>query len=469
MEEPTNDYKTEIENDVLNKHYLLNLSPIDGRYHTLTKNINEYFSEYGFMKYRLEVEIKYILFISDFLPEIYKHEMSPQSKDEIYNIFNNFSIDDCKRIKEIEKVCNHDVKSVEYFIREKLNKLGLSYLNPFIHFGLTSQDINNTSITRSIKQYINNNYLPFIREIVKVLNTHSQNWKTICMLSRTHGQPAVPTTIGKEFRVFVYRLSKQIDILTEVEYYGKFGGAVGNLNAHYLAYPDIEWDDKLTNFLESELDLTREEFTTQIDNYENLSVVFDCVRRINTILIDLNRDIWQYISLDYLKQRVLQNEVGSSTMPQKVNPINFENSEGNLGIANTLLDFLSNKLPVSRMQRDLTDSTILRNLGTIFGHVSIAYSNLIKGLNKIYPNKEKLDEDLNNNVAILTEGIQVLLRKEGIENAYEKLKNISRGNLLTKEDLNNFADQLTNVSLETREKIKALTPLNYLGNSANFK
>ena len=445
---------------------LLNLSPIDGRYHSITSNIKNYFSEYALMKFRLEVEIKYLLFFLNTVKEL--ENISNENKVNILNISQNFDLDDCKKIKEFEKRCNHDVKAVEYFIRDKLNAINLSKLNPFIHFGLTSQDINNTAITRSLKLYINNEYIPYVTQIIKKINFHANNWKTISMLSRTHGQPAVPTTLGKEMRVFSYRLNKQLNILKKTEYYGKFGGAVGNLNAHYFAYPDYEWEEKLSEFLDSVLDLTRDEFTTQIDNYENLSTVFDCIRRINTILIDMNRDIWHYISLDYLKQSVKKEEVGSSTMPQKVNPINFENSEGNLGIANALLDFLSNKLPVSRLQRDLTDSTILRNLGTIFGHITISYNNLMKGLNKIYPNKEIINYDLNNNFSILTEGIQTLLRKEGIENAYEIVKDLSRGSDLTRDQIIEFAEQLENVSLDTREIIKSITPFNYLGNAMNF-
>ena len=441
---------------------ILNITPIDGRYYAKTRRLSNYFSEFGFMKYRVEVEIKYLLFLCRQL-EIDK---ILENKDKVLDIYNFFSIDDCMKIKEYEKKCNHDVKSVEYFIRDKLHNLGLSKFNQYIHFGLTSQDINNTSITKSLKDYVEKEYKPLLNKIISNVNEKSRFWGEIVMLSRTHGQPAVPSTLGKELRVFSYRLEKQLKILENINYYGKFGGAVGNLNAHYLAFPDIGWEVRLEEFLRDDLNLIREKYTTQIDNYENLAVLFDCVRRINTILIDLNRDIWQYISMEYLSQSFDNNEVGSSTMPQKINPINFENSEGNLMLANTLLDFMSNKLPVSRLQRDLTDSTVLRNVGSAFGYVEIAYENFLRGFGKITPNTIIINNDLNNNISILTEAIQIILRKEGIENSYEQVKNIFRGRTyITYDDFYRFIDEHDEISSESKNLLKQLTPEKYIGNS----
>lgn len=442
----------------------LNISPIDGRYHNKTRKLSGYFSEFGFMKYRVEVEIKYFIFLNKLLSN---HEVSIK-EPEILSILNNFCLEDCKRIKEIEDECRHDVKAVEYFIQEKFQtpSLNLSDYNQFIHFGLTSQDINNTSITKSLKDYIEKEYIPNLETIINSINEKARLWKDIVMLSRTHGQPAVPSTLGKELRVFSYRLEKQLDILRNVRYYGKFGGAVGNLNAHYLAYPDINWDKTLHDFLSNDLNLIRERYTTQIDNYENLAVVFDCLRRINTVILDLDRDVWQYISLEYLSQTFNKNEVGSSTMPQKINPINFENSEGNLMVANSLLDFMSNKLPVSRLQRDLTDSTVLRNIGSAFGYIEIAFSNFLVGLNKINPNTQIINKDLNNNISILTEGIQIILRREGIKNSYEKVKLMFRGKpYITYDDYNKFIDDLEELSDDARSVLKNITPETYIGNS----
>ena len=444
---------------------ILNITPIDGRYNAKTRRLSNYFSEFGFMKYRVEVEIKYLIFLGRQL-EI---EELVENEAKILEIYNLFSLEDCLKIKEFEKTCNHDVKSVEYFIREQLNNLGLSKFNQYIHFGLTSQDINNTSITKSLKDYLEKEYKPILSKIISSINEKSKFWGDIVMLSRTHGQPAVPSTLGKELRVFSYRLEKQLKILENVRYYGKFGGAVGNLNAHYLAFPDINWEVRLEEFLRNDLNLIRERYTTQIDNYENLAVVFDCIRRINTILIDLNRDIWQYISMEYLSQSFDNTEVGSSTMPQKINPINFENSEGNLMLANTLFDFMSNKLPVSRLQRDLTDSTVLRNIGSAFGYLEIAYQNFLKGFEKITPNFMVINTDLNNNISILTEGIQIILRKEGIENSYEQVKNIFRGKThITFDDFYRFIDGHDELSSESKKLLLQLTPEKYVGNSKIF-
>lgn len=444
---------------------ILNITPIDGRYNAKTRRLSNYFSEFGFMKYRVEVEVKYLLFLGKQLEfdELIKNEA------QVLDIYNLFNTEDCLKIKEIEKTCNHDVKSVEYFLRNKLEKIGLSKFNQYIHFGLTSQDINNTSITKSLKDYIEKEYTPILNTIIKSINEKSNFWGSIVMLSRTHGQPAVPSTLGKELRVFSYRLEKQMKILENIKYYGKFGGAVGNLNAHYLAYPDIGWEVRLEEFLRDDLNLIRERYTTQIDNYENLSVVFDCIRRINTILLDLNRDLWQYISMEYLSQSFDNDEVGSSTMPQKINPINFENSEGNLMIANTLFDFMSNKLPVSRLQRDLTDSTVLRNVGSAFGYVEVAYQSFIKGFGKITPNFIVINTDLNNNISILTEAIQIILRKEGIENSYEQVKNMFRGKThITYDDFYRFIDDIEELSSDSKNLLLQLTPEKYIGNSKIF-
>jgi adenylosuccinate lyase len=441
---------------------VLNITPIDGRYNSKTRRLSNYFSEFGFIKYRLEVEIKYLIFLGKQLEidDIISNE------NIILDIYKLFNLKDCDRIKEIELTCNHDVKSIEYFIREKLDGLELSNINQFIHFGLTSQDINNTAITKSLKDYLEKEFIPILNKIICAINEKSKFWNEIVMLSRTHGQPAVPSTLGKEMRVFSYRLEKQLDILNNIKFYGKFGGAVGNLNAHYLAYPDIGWEVKLEEFLKYNLSLKRERYTTQIDNYENLAVVFDCIRRINTIILDLDRDIWQYISMEYLSQSFEENEVGSSTMPQKINPINFENSEGNLMIANTLFDFMSNKLPISRLQRDLTDSTVLRNVGSAFGYVEIAYQNFLVGFNKITPNILVINRDLNNNISILTEGLQIILRKEGVENSYELVKEMFRGKQhITYDDFYLFIDNLDSISTYSKNILKELTPEKYIGNS----
>lgn len=439
---------------------ILNITPIDGRYRNKTSILNHYFSELGFIKYRLTVEIKYLLFLSKKL----KITNNEEEIDSINNIIKKFDCQECMRIKLYEQECNHDVKAIEYYLRQKLEDLELKKLNPFIHFGLTSQDINNMAITVSIKHFVSEIYILRLTNIITKINLFSDEWKEIVMISRTHGQPAVPTTLGKEFKVFAYRLEKQLKILGKVQYYGKFGGAVGNLNAHYFAYPEIDWDQEFDNFVAG-FGLEREVFTTQIDNYENLAVVFDCFRRINTILIDFNRDIWSYISINYFNQNYAKNEVGSSTMPQKINPINFENSEGNLLIANNLLDFMSNKLPVSRFQRDLTDSTVLRNLGTICGHILISFHNLVSGLEKITPNQEVISRDLENNYSVLSEAIQVILRKNNIEDGYEIIKEHFRNN--SKIDREVYRTIINKLKLNDKEKEKLLNlkHSDYIGNA----
>lgn len=439
---------------------ILNITPIDGRYRNKTSILNHYFSELGFIKYRLTVEIKYLLFLSKKL----KINIKEEEIDSINNIIKNFDCQECMRIKLYEYDCNHDVKAIEYYLRQKLEDLELKKLNPFIHFGLTSQDINNMAITFSIKHFVSEIYILRLTNIITKINLFSNEWKEIVMISRTHGQPAVPTTLGKEFKVFAYRLEKQLKILEKVQYYGKFGGAVGNLNAHYFSYPEIDWDQEFDNFVAG-FGLEREVFTTQIDNYENLAFVFDCFRRINTILIDFNRDIWSYISINYFNQNYAKNEVGSSTMPQKINPINFENSEGNLLIANNLLDFMSNKLPVSRFQRDLTDSTVLRNVGTICGHILISFHNLVSGLDKISPNQEVINRDLENNYSVLSEAIQVILRKNNIEDGYEIIKEHFRNNSKIDREVYRTIIKELKLNVKEKEKLLNLKHSDYIGNA----
>ena len=447
----------------INNYNILNVSPIDGRYYEKTKCLNNYFSEYGLIKYRLLIEIKYLIYFID----IIKIKITNAQLKSINDIIYNFNHREALIIKEYELKCNHDVKAIEYYIREKLNEVNMSFLNCYIHFGLTSQDINNMAITLSIKEFIYNIYVVKLKEIIKFIENQSINWKNIVMISKTHGQPAVPTTLGKEFKVFSYRLEKQLKLLNDIKYYGKFGGAVGNLNAHYFAYPTIKWDEEFKGFVNS-FGLIREKYTTQIDNYENLSVIFDCLKRINTILIDFNSDIWGYISINYFDQTYNDNEVGSSTMPQKINPINFENSEGNLLLSNNLLGFMSNKLPISRFQRDLTDSTILRNIGTIFGHILISFDNTLIGLKKISPNKNIIQSDLNNNYSVLSEAIQIIMRKNNIENSYEIIKSLFRkNNSLNKEVFKNIILKL-DLNETDKNKLLNLKHEDYIGNSNNL-
>ena len=438
---------------------ILSTSSIDGRYVNVTYPLQEYFSEYALFKYRVGVEIDYFIKLCNNL------NITTIDINYLNSIKNEFNKQECLKIKQIESEINHDVKSVEMYILNKFTETGYYHKN-LIHFGLTSQDINNVSISLIMKDYLNNLYFNNINKILNLINSKSELWKNKVIISKTHGQPAVPTTMGKEFKVFSYRLEKELQNLQKLEIYSKFGGAVGNLNAHYLAYPNIDWGNFADTFLNS-MGLKRNQFTTQIDNYESLSILFDNIKRINTILVDMCRDIWTYISMDYLKQKINRKEVGSSTMPQKVNPINFENAEGNLLMSISMLEFLSRKLPISRLQRDLTDSTILRNLGIVFGWCEIAYHNINIGLQKININDEKIEED-NNNLSVLTEGYQTLLRKWGDEDAYYKLKNLSRtNNKLTQEDLNNFIESL-NLDNSKKDELKNIKIENYIGNSSSY-
>ena len=441
------------------KNNLLCISPIDGRYHTYTKCLVNYFSEFALFKYRLLFEIIYFLYLKDInLPEL--NDLSNNDCTLIRTIYDNFTLQDCITIKNIEKKINHDVKAVEYFIQDKFDILGLTQYKSFIHFGLTSQDINNNSLTLSIKECIEDIIIPLLINILKDLFNKSQLWKNVIMISRTHGQPAVPTTLGKEINVFFYRIEKQLELLKNIKYYGKLGGASGNLNAHYAAYSDYHWDTLMDDFLER-FSLIRNTYTTQIDNYEDLSVLFDNLKRINTIFIDMNKDIWHYISINYIIQKFNNNEVGSSTMPHKINPINFENSEGNLLLANSLLNFMSEKLPISRLQRDLTDSTVTRSIGSIFGHMLIAYENFKKGFAKLDANTLVIKEDLHDNCVVIIEGIQVILKKYGISNSYELCKDLTRNNeLITMTHIKDFITNL-NVDEHIKNELYAIDVENY--------
>lgn len=437
---------------------LLAISPLDGRYYDNTNNLQDYFSEFAYIRMRIYIELHYFINLCNTL-------QIDISYDKINNIFLNFNILECEKIKKIESKIKHDVKSIEIYISNKFQEYNISHKN-LIHFGLTSQDINNTSITLSLNSYISNVYIIYIKDIIKILNYKYNNWSNIVMLSKTHGQPAVPTTLGKELYVFSYRLQKELNNLKNIKFYTKFGGAVGNLNAHYSAYPNINWNEFADNLL-SKLYLYRSQYTTQIDNYENLSIIFDNIKRINTILVDLCRDIWQYISMEYFLQNFSENEVGSSTMPHKINPINFENAEGNLLLSIALLEFFSRKLPISRLQRDLTDSTVLRNIGSIFGYCQISYDNLVKGLDNIIPNDIKITKDLEDNIIVITEGLQTVLRKYGDNNAYNKLKNFCRTNRkIDMNDINKFIDDL-DVSELCRNELLNININNYIGNCFN--
>lgn len=445
----------------MNLSPLTAVSPTDGRYHSRTLPLSAYFSEYALIKYRVKVEVSYFLFLSK--KGFFK--LSTQNQKKLEAIANNFSISDAEKIKETEKVTNHDVKAVEYFIKEKLKALHLEKFSEWVHFGLTSQDINNTSFPMMWKEAIANEYLPQINNLTATLKQLAAEWKHIPMLARTHGQPASPTRLGKEIMVFVERLEGQIKMLKSIPHSGKFGGATGNFNAHYAAFPKYNWKKFADEFLKQELGLQRQQYTTQIEHYDLLAAQFDNLSRINTILIDLCRDIWTYISMEYFRQRVKKDEVGSSAMPHKVNPIDFENAEGNFGIANAIFRHLAEKLPISRLQRDLTDSTVLRNIGVPLAHTSIALQSLEKGLSKLLLNKEKIDADLEHNWAVVAEAIQTVLRRERYPNPYEALKLLTRGNQhITKEVMHNFIDTL-DVSPKIRKELKAFSPHNYCGKS----
>ena len=436
------------------------VSPIDGRYHNKTEILTEYFSEYALIKYRVRVEVEYFIALCELpLPQLSTIDASCFEK--LRNIYKNFTPTEAQRIKDIESVTNHDVKAVEYFIKEEFDTLGLENYKEFIHFGLTSQDINNTSIPMSIKECVNEVYIPAVKELIDVLADYAEQWKDISMLARTHGQPASPTRLGKEIMVFVYRLKQQLELLQKTPISGKFGGATGNFNAHHIAYPERNWLECGKKFLSEKLGIEREEWTTQISNYDNLAALFDALRRINVIILDLDKDFWQYISMEYFKQKIKAGEVGSSAMPHKVNPIDYENSEGNLGIANAILEHLAAKLPVSRLQRDLTDSTVLRNVGVPLGHMLIAIASTLKGLKKLLLNESAITADLDNAWAVVAEGIQTILRREGYPKPYETLKSLTRVNTgMNAETISAFIDTL-NVSDNVKAELHALTPNNY--------
>ena len=438
------------------------VSPIDGRYHSKTESLSAYFSELALIRYRVRVEIEYFIAICELpLPQL--SDITPDKYEQLRNIYINFSESDAARIKEIESITNHDVKAVEYFIKEQFDRLGLEPYKEFIHFGLTSQDINNTAVPLSIKEALTQVYLPMLDEMVALLNSYAEEWKDIPMLAKTHGQPASPTRLGKEVRVFTYRLEQQIEQLRNTPISGKFGGATGNFNAHRTAYPSIDWPQFAASFLRNNLGIERETYTTQISNYDNLAALFDAMRRINTIIIDLDRDFWQYISMEYFKQKIKAGEVGSSAMPHKVNPIDFENSEGNLGIANAIYEHLSTKLPISRLQRDLTDSTVLRNVGVPMAHSLIAFSSTRKGLGKLLLNRAAIDRDLNGMWNVVAEGIQTILRREGYPQPYETLKALTRTNTeINEQSISSFIDTL-NVSDEVKEELHRLSPQAYTG------
>ncbi|HLU50647.1 MAG TPA: adenylosuccinate lyase [Flavobacteriaceae bacterium] len=438
------------------------ISPIDGRYSNKTAPLIPYFSEEALIKYRVLVEVEYFIALCEIpLPQLNGFDKSNYS--HLRALYQNFSTSDALKIKEIERVTNHDVKAVEYFIKEKFDLLNLQDFKEFIHFGLTSQDINNTAVPLSIKDSIQQVYLPLLEKLIATLTRFSEEWKNIPMLARTHGQPASPTRLGKEIFVFVKRIEEQKEILLSCKYAAKFGGATGNYNAHHVAYPQIQWKDFGSNFVEKILGLHHSFPTTQIEHYDHLAALFDCLKRINTILLDLDRDIWTYISMDYFKQKIKAGEVGSSAMPHKVNPIDFENSEGNLGIANALFEHLSSKLPVSRLQRDLTDSTVLRNIGVPFGHTLIALEAILKGLDKLVLHEEKISEDLANNWAVVAEAIQTILRREGYPNPYESLKGLTRTNIkINQQILADFIATL-DVSESVKKELLAVTPSKYTG------
>ena len=438
------------------------ISPVDGRYRNKAENLAAYFSEYALIKYRVQVEIEYFITLSEFLPQL-RALATGENKEALRKIYREFSVEDATRIKEIESVTNHDVKAVEYFIKEKFDLLSLQEYKEFIHFGLTSQDINNTSVPLSIKDALNEVYFPGLQEVIDMLKKYAEDWADVPMLAKTHGQPASPTRLGKEVMVFVYRLEQQVKLLKATPVSAKFGGATGNFNAHHVAFPEYDWKAFGNKFVNEVLGLSREEWTTQISNYDNMAAIFDGMKRIDTILIDLCRDFWQYVSMEYFKQKIKAGEVGSSAMPHKVNPIDFENAEGNLGMANSILTHLATKLPISRLQRDLTDSTVLRNVGVPMAHVEIAFKSLTKGLGKLLLNEKALYRDLDNCWAVVAEGIQTILRREGYPKPYEALKALTRTNEgITAESISNFIDTLQ-VSDAVKAELKAITPHNYTG------
>ena len=447
----------------MNLDLLTAISPIDGRYRGKTEALANYYSEFALIRYRVRVEIEYFITLCELpLPQLasFDHALFERLRD----IYRNLDENEAQRVKDIEKITNHDVKAVEYFIKEEFDKSGgLDAYKEFIHFGLTSQDINNTSVPLSVKESLEQVYYPQVEELIAQLQTYADEWKDVPMLAKTHGQPASPTRLGKEIMVYVYRLTEQLNSLKACKITAKFGGATGNYNAHHVAYPEFDWKAFGNKFVSEKLGLEREQYTTQISNYDYLGAIFDAIRRINTIIIDLDRDFWMYISMEYFKQKIKAGEVGSSAMPHKVNPIDFENSEGNLGIANAILQFLAQKLPVSRLQRDLTDSTVLRNIGVPMGHGVIAIQSTLKGLRKLILHEEKLQEDLNNTWAVVAEAIQTILRREAYPHPYEALKALTRTNKhMTEETIHEFIQGL-NVSDSVKAELMAITPSNYTG------
>lgn len=438
------------------------VSPIDGRYRGATETLDKYFSEWALIRYRVLVEVEYYIALCQIpLPQL--KGVGEDMFEPMRDIYRDFSVEDAARVKEIERTTNHDVKAVEYFIKEKMDALGLAGYKEFVHFGLTSQDINNTATPYSLRDAAHDVYYPLVNELLNKLDAMAEDWRDVPMLARTHGQPASPTKLGKEFRVFSERLEKQIDMLRRIPAPAKFGGATGNFNAHMAAYPEIDWVAFANHFVNEILRLDRSQTTTQIEHYDNLAALFDCFKRINTILLDMCRDVWQYVSMEYFKQKIKVGEVGSSAMPHKVNPIDFENAEGNLGIANAVFEHLSAKLPISRLQRDLTDSTVLRNIGVPIGHTVIAFRSILKGLDKLIINPEAIDRDLEQNWAVVAEGIQTILRRENYPSPYEALKTLTRTNrAITREDIKEFIDSL-NVARDVKEELHKLTPQTYTG------
>lgn len=438
------------------------VSSVDGRYGSKTAPLRDYFSEFALIKYRVHVEIEYFIALCELpLPQLIGFDSSLFPK--LREIVSQFSLEDADKIKETEKVTNHDVKAVEYFIKEKFDSLGLEEFKEFIHFGLTSQDINNTAIPMMLKDGLEKVILPALHQVISKLKEQAEDWKDIAMLAKTHGQPASPTRLGKEIKVFVARLEKQLDLLHQVPYSAKFGGATGNMNAHHVAYPEFDWNRFAERFVSHYLHLERSYPTTQIEHYDNLAACFDGLKRINTILLDLSKDVWQYVAMNYFKQKIKAGEIGSSAMPHKVNPIDFENAEGNLGVANALLEHLAGKLPISRLQRDLTDSTVLRTIGVPLAHMLISLESLVKGLNKLELNKAAIDADLEENWAVVAEAIQTILRREGYPKPYEALKDLTRTNeKITKASIHRFIDTL-NVSEEVKEELRRISPFNFTG------
>lgn len=447
----------------MNLDMLNAVSPIDGRYRSKTESLATYFSEYALMKYRVRVEVEYFIALCELpLPQL--ANFPKNLFDTLRGFYKNFSEADGTRIKNIESITNHDVKAIEYFIKEEFDKIGgLDAYKEFIHFGLTSQDINNTSFPLMLKEATHEVYMPMLQELIDQLNAYAEEWKNIPMLAKTHGQPASPTRLGKEVKVFAYRLERQKVLLEQCPMTAKFGGATGNFNAHHVAYPEYDWRSFANKFVSEKLGLEREQYTTQISNYDNMAALFDAMKRINTVVIDMDRDFWQYVSMNYFKQRIKQGEVGSSAMPHKVNPIDFENSEGNMGLANATLEHLSRKLPISRLQRDLTDSTVIRNIGVPMGHALIAFQSSLKGLRKLLLHEESIRADLDNCWAVVAEAIQTILRREAYPHPYEALKALTRTNeAMTEERIHNFIDSLE-VSDKVKAELRAITPHNYTG------